>query len=321
MNLRRWVGMAVLLAGAASTAAAQELRIESFTRDGTITFNQTAGAGEYHLERWLEPGWAHLFTKSAPGIGIVTGVVSLAEPSEIIRVRAGRPDEYLVIDLAGGADATNYPVSTLAAVPSGGWMEEHRTTKLVLRRIPAGVFTMGSPSGELGRDSDETQHQVTLTKDFYIGVFEVTQEQWYRVMGDWPSYFNNVTYRDSRPVERVSYNDIRGSSAGAGWPGSAAVDAASFIVSGNGGGPGRCGVGVVPRGTGRELAQPRAELSFRDSALDPPVERGRQPRLPRRQDPAVTGRSRRIGAVEPAGGVDLSARAGARRRRRMAATA
>jgi formylglycine-generating enzyme required for sulfatase activity len=229
MDLRRWVGMAVLLAGAASTATAQKLRIESFERDGAITFNEVAGAGEYHVERWLDPGWAHLFTVPAAGSGIVTGVVSLAEPCTIVRARAGRPDEYLMIDLTGGVDATSYPVSTLAGVPPGGWTEEHRTTKLVMRRIPAGTFTMGSPSGEVGRDDDETQHQVTLTRDFYVGVFEVTQEQWYRVMGDWPSYFNNVAYRASRPVEQVSYDDIRGSSAGAGWPGSAAVDAASFL--------------------------------------------------------------------------------------------
>jgi formylglycine-generating enzyme required for sulfatase activity len=231
MNLRRWVRTAVLLAGAAGTAAAQELAIQSFERDGAITFNQTAGAGEYHLERRLDPGWAHLFTLPAPGSGIVTGSISQVDPCMLVRVRAGQPDEYLLIDLSGGADATNYPVSTLAAVPAGGWTEEHRTTMLVLRRIPAGTFTMGSPTGELGRDrnSDETQHQVTLTLDFYIGVFEVTQEQWYRVMGDWPSFFTNATYRDSRPVEKVSYNDIRGSSAGAGWPGSSAVDATSFM--------------------------------------------------------------------------------------------
>ena len=88
---------------------------------------------------------------------------------------------------------------------------------------------MGSPVGELGRQSNETQHQVTLTQDFYIGVFEVTQKQWERVMGTWPSYFNNSSYRDSRPVEQVSYNAIRGSSAGAGWPANGNVDADSFM--------------------------------------------------------------------------------------------
>ncbi|MBM4027405.1 MAG: hypothetical protein FJ280_18660, partial [Planctomycetes bacterium] len=121
----------------------------------------------------------------------------------------GPGSTYLVIDLSAGPSATSYPVSYLSSVPSGGWSDVYKTTKLVMRRIPAGTFTMGSPSGELGRYDNETQHQVTLSKDFYIGVFEVTQKQWERVMGTWPSYFNNTSYRDSRPVEQVSYYDIR----------------------------------------------------------------------------------------------------------------
>jgi formylglycine-generating enzyme required for sulfatase activity len=88
---------------------------------------------------------------------------------------------------------------------------------------------MGSPLGELGREINETQHEVTLTQEFYIGVFELTQKQWERVMGVWPSYFSNASVRDARPVEKVSYYDIRGSLLGAGWPASSAVDATSFM--------------------------------------------------------------------------------------------
>ena len=140
---------------------------------------------------------------------------------------AGQP--YLVIDLSGGSTASNYPVSNLSAVPANGWTDEYKTTKLVLRRIPAGTFTMGSPTNELGRGGDETQHQVTLSQGFCIGVFEVTQKQWERVMGNWPSWYTNASYRDSRPVEQTSYNDIRGSSAGAGWPSNNNVNATSFM--------------------------------------------------------------------------------------------
>ena len=136
---------------------------------------------------------------------------------------------YMVIDLSSGSSSSKYPVSYLTAVPSGGWSDEYKTTKLVLRRINAGTFTMGSPSGEVGRFANETQHSVKLSKDFYIGVFEVTQRQWELVMGTRPSYFSNGTYYSTRPVERVSYNAIRGSSTGAGWPGSSAVDSSSFI--------------------------------------------------------------------------------------------
>ena len=136
---------------------------------------------------------------------------------------------YMVVDLSGGTSASNYPVSYLSGVPSDGWTDEYKTTKLVMRRIPAGTFTMGSPSGELSRSDDERQHRVTLTKDFYIGVFEVTQRQWELVMGNWPSYFSNTTYYQTRPVEQVTYSDIRGYSAGTHWPANDAVDAESFM--------------------------------------------------------------------------------------------
>ena len=69
-------------------------------------------------------------------------------------------------------------------------------------RIEAGTFTMGSPSGELGRDSDETQHSVTLTRDFYLQTTEVTQAQWQRLMGNNPSRFSGCA---DCPVETVNW--------------------------------------------------------------------------------------------------------------------
>ena len=50
--------------------------------------------------------------------------------------------------------------------------------------IPAGKFVMGSPESEKDRSVDETQHEVTLTKPYYMGKYAVTQEQWDSVMGD-----------------------------------------------------------------------------------------------------------------------------------------
>ena len=156
-----------------------------------------------------------------------SSLCSMDEPHAFYCVAAS--NDYLVVDLSEGPDATNYPVSHLSYRPPGGWGEEYKTTKLLLRRIPAGTFTMGSPTNELGRDSDEPQHAVTLTQDYYIGVFEVTQMQWERVMGVWPSNFTNTTCRDSRPVEKVSYNDIRGTIAGTNWPAQSSVDPDSFM--------------------------------------------------------------------------------------------
>lgn len=136
---------------------------------------------------------------------------------------------YMVVDLSGGVDAISYLVSYLSSVPEGGWGDEYKTTKLVLRLIPPGSFMMGSPSDELGRNCGwnavETYHGVVLTKPFYVGVFELTQKQWELVMGTTPSAYKG----DVRPVECVSYNEIRGSVNGAGWPTHNQVDANSFM--------------------------------------------------------------------------------------------
>jgi formylglycine-generating enzyme required for sulfatase activity len=57
--------------------------------------------------------------------------------------------------------------------------------------IPGGTFTMGAPEGELGRDDDETQHEVTLTRNVFIQAREVTQDQWEALMGNNPSHFSD----------------------------------------------------------------------------------------------------------------------------------
>ena len=134
-------------------------------------------------------------------------------------------DTYLVIDVSGGPNAASYPVSYLDAEPQGGWTDEYKTDKIVLRLILPGTFTMGSPEGESWHRYCEDQHTVTLSKPFYMGIFEITQKQYELVMDLKPSSYKG----DMRPVECVSYNMIRGSSLGSKWPSSSEVDSASFI--------------------------------------------------------------------------------------------
>ena len=86
-------------------------------------------------------------------------------------------------------------------VPAG--MGVTNSIGMKLRLIPAGEFMMGSPATEKDRDDDETQHRVTITKTFYLGVTEVTQEQYQKVMGKNPSHFKGP----QNPVETVSWDD------------------------------------------------------------------------------------------------------------------
>jgi formylglycine-generating enzyme required for sulfatase activity len=92
--------------------------------------------------------------------------------------------------------------------------------KLVL--IPKGTFMMGSPGSEIGPENKQTQHEVTISKDYYLGVTEVTQGQYEKVMGTNPSFFqgDKVAERNpdtdrvikevdssNHPVEQVSWGD------------------------------------------------------------------------------------------------------------------
>jgi formylglycine-generating enzyme required for sulfatase activity len=69
-------------------------------------------------------------------------------------------------------------------------------------RINGGTFTMGSPANEANRDSDEVQHQVTVSS-FFMGKYPVTQKEYQEIMGTNPSNFKG----DNLPVEMVSWFD------------------------------------------------------------------------------------------------------------------
>ena len=121
---------------------------------------------------------------------------------------------YCVIDLSTGPSASRYPVKWLATPPPGGFnTDEYKTSKLVLRRIEPGKFKM------------DGKYELTLTKPYYMGVFEVTQKQYELVTGGNPSQFKG----DMRPVENVSWNMIRGDSSTYNWPSSANVDSSTFM--------------------------------------------------------------------------------------------
>lgn len=71
--------------------------------------------------------------------------------------------------------------------------------------VEAGTFRMGSPRNEPDRFQNENQHRVTLTNDYYIGKYPVTQAQWLSLMEKNPSHFQG----DNRPVDSVSWVDCQ----------------------------------------------------------------------------------------------------------------
>jgi formylglycine-generating enzyme required for sulfatase activity len=88
--------------------------------------------------------------------------------------------------------------------------------KMKLARIPSGKFQMGSPKDEPGRQTTEQQHEVQITRPFYMSVYHVTQAQYQKVVGKNPSAFSaggssSASVRGMNtsdfPVECVDWND------------------------------------------------------------------------------------------------------------------
>jgi len=76
---------------------------------------------------------------------------------------------------------------------------------MVFVEIPAGTFKMGASEDERARLDEKPRHDVTISRAFYMGKYEVTQEQWTAVMGSNPS----KTQKKGYPVESVSWDEIQ----------------------------------------------------------------------------------------------------------------
>jgi formylglycine-generating enzyme required for sulfatase activity len=77
-----------------------------------------------------------------------------------------------------------------------------------LTLIPAGRFLMGSPADEAERDPEEAQHEVAITKPFYMGVYEVTQAQYRAIYPKHNAHFNEKNGGGpDHPVEQVRWRE------------------------------------------------------------------------------------------------------------------
>jgi len=154
------------------------------------------------------------------------------------------PPLYCAIDVAAQTQTNYYPVyyyPSAEGVPGGVTNRLYKTVRILMRKLPPtgrDGFPMGSPSEEAYRTAEsENLHVVVLTRAFYAGVYEVTQRQWQQVMSDvrsWPGAWTNVDYKATRPVEMVSYYDIRESTdntddPAVDWPANNVVAADSFM--------------------------------------------------------------------------------------------
>ncbi len=247
MNIRKTtVAALVASASIASFAAVPEVTSVTMSQASdsrlvTITYTLADASGVVTLDVQTnatadasadDPGWASIggkavcnaqgdvWKKIEPGSRTITWRPDLSWPDHKIadnRARAvvtawatNNTPDYMVVDITatGGADTqTYYPAADF--VPRGVTNGIYKTTMLLMRKIMAKdvTWTMGSVAESGRTEARETPHQVTLTNNYYVGVYEVTQTQWEQITGYNPSRFK--TDQMMRPVEKVSYTDIR----------------------------------------------------------------------------------------------------------------
>ena len=221
------------------TCRGVSISADANVRTYTVKFNANGGTGTMQDEKFTygfaQPLTANAFKKdgcmfagwatSADGEKVYNdeqsvGNLTTTSGGSVTLFAVWKEALYMVVDLSTGA------ILYLSDLPSSGWSDSYKDNKMAFRRIEPGTYKMGSPAGEVGRMPDEQQHSVTLTKAFYIGIFEVTQSQWNKLMGTTPSNFSGNSYN---PVEKVSYEMIRGSTNGKKWPSDSSVDSTSFM--------------------------------------------------------------------------------------------
>lgn len=118
--------------------------------------------------------------------------------------------KYLVVDVSHLNEQGKYDIQYLDGKPANGFNKnEYKGDKIVFRLIQPGSYQAGSPSTEPGRTAArEAQHNVTISKPFYIGIFEMTQRQYEYVVGKNPS--SPDQRGDYRPVDSVRLDEVRG---------------------------------------------------------------------------------------------------------------
>ncbi len=105
--------------------------------------------------------------------------------------------------VAADAEAVANPSETKTLSAGEPWVEPE--SGMAFRYIPPGVWMMGSPADETGRRETEELHEVTLTRGFWMGETEVTQQQWQELMGSNPAHFDRCGA--NCPVESVNWID------------------------------------------------------------------------------------------------------------------
>ena len=174
--------------------------------------NQLNPAGDYVLTWKPAETW--------PGEKIPVGALAI----EVKAWSPADPPDYLVAKLNSWREVSYYVDEDDLPYPVGDRI--YKTTSLLMKRMHVAnkPWLMGSPTTETGRANNEDRHPVTLSADYYIGVYEFTQRQWSVIpeqggIDNWPAIPSGLTATgDAYPIANIRIPTLRVSSAASDWP-------------------------------------------------------------------------------------------------------
>ncbi len=221
--------MALLIPAAApSTVAAATIKVSNLRgrqlADGTVEvlydLSNVSASGAVVAVRFSTGGGAYdiIPSDSALSGDVGPGISNGTNHRIVWNASATLQEEF---------SSTTMRAAVIAQDPTGGGggiLAIAPGITITMVRIPAGTFSMGSPSNERYRGGNEDLHLVTLTHDYFMSTQEVTQAQWQAVMGSaMPTSCGNAGVGPDEPVYCVSWDDICGGATGSSCP------ASSFI--------------------------------------------------------------------------------------------
>lgn len=170
----------------------------TYTIDGVSDLGASANTGT-HTVTWTLPAGV-----KSDGCTMSAAIYAAENPSG---------DDYMVIDLANGAVAYEGLLATQADSNARYNTATYKEDKLVLRKVPAGGPYPTGDSANYGSGSNaNTDKSWNTTRDYYVGVFPVTQAQYMKLGLSNPSAKKTDTdgnVAKHRPVENVTWNDLR----------------------------------------------------------------------------------------------------------------
>ena len=176
--------------------------------DVAATFAEIAGCDLPTADGSYRVTW----NAAADGLDFLAADFSLTAAINYAPVSEAEAD-FMVIDVSAGKDATEYPVRYIRtgadySTANFNW-NRYKTTRIVLKKVKAGAFWMGT--GNVSKGTGETRHRVRLTDDYWMGIFETTQGQMTSVA---PKLISDYKTNDGselaveRPVAHISYDEI-----------------------------------------------------------------------------------------------------------------